>query len=73
MRKHVLWATTVLTIALTFGMLASDLVMRSDPETYDQYLAAGAFPSSWDVVASVALGIWLLVAWESWKHRREPA
>lgn len=68
-RKHLLWATTVLVVVTTVAVLISDLYLRSDPETYKQALAAGVRPRAYDIVGTGMLLIWIIVAFDSWKHR----
>lgn len=70
MRKHLLWATTLLTVVLAICIMVSDIAFRSDPETYAKAVEAGANPRSWDIVGSIFLVVWVIVALDSWKHRR---
>lgn len=64
MRKHVLWATTLLTIVLQAEVMVSDLFLR----THD-YKAEGSNPQSWDLVGSVMLLIWLFVFIDAFLYR----
>ncbi len=66
MRKHLLWATTALTIVLTACVMLSDLFIRTNPHTAEQ----GQSAHSWDVVGSIFLFVvWPIVAIDFWRYR----
>jgi hypothetical protein len=68
-RKHLLWATTLLTAVMTIGVMVSDIVFRSNPEAYAKAVEAGASPRSWDIVGTIMLVVWTVVFVDFWKHR----
>ena len=61
MRRHVLWATTVVLVVSAILDMVSDVYLRS-------HHIPGSKPFNWDILVSLMLVTWVLVAYGCWRE-----